>query len=174
MCRTCYCSEILQRNGENSSSNKLHKFSFSSAEQVKRKSLVLKFPKQVTKAEKKKRFGSVIHCDYLKVRGMCNLKFHECFFQLKIKCLEEELLLLHVYFLLLYRHFLLLLLLLLQKPKQTSNRRRTDPLVTLSTIFENILNEMRDQPNVSFTRPQLSEYGCSDINFFIDETGRTL
>lgn len=40
----------------------------SSAEQVKRKSLVLKFPKQVTKAEKKKRFGSVIHCDYLKVR----------------------------------------------------------------------------------------------------------
>lgn len=42
--------------------------SISSAEQVKRKSLVLKFPKQVTKAEKKKRFGSVIHCDYLKVR----------------------------------------------------------------------------------------------------------
>lgn len=140
MCRTCYCSEIRPRNGENSSSNKLHKFSFSSAEQVKRKSLVLKFPKQVTKAEKKKRFGSVIHCDYLKVRGMCNLKFHECFFQLKIKCLEEELLLFQ------------LLLLLLQKPKQTSNRRRTDPLVTLSTIFENILNEMRDQPNVSITR----------------------
>lgn len=90
MCRTCYCSEILPRNGENSSSNKLHKFSFSSAEQVKRKSLVLKFPKQVTKAEKKKRFGSVIHCDYLKVRGMCILKFHECFFQLKIKCLERS------------------------------------------------------------------------------------
>jgi hypothetical protein len=40
-------------------------------------------------------------------------------------------------------------LVLLQKPKQTSNRRRTDPLVTLSTIFEHILNEMRDLPNVN-------------------------
>lgn len=98
MCRTCYCSEILPMNGENSCTYKLHKFSFPSAEQVKRKSLVLKFPKQVTKAEKKKRFGSVIHCDYLKVRGMCN--FDACIFQLKIKFLEEELLLLHVYLLL--------------------------------------------------------------------------
>nr|XP_022324480.1 transcription initiation factor TFIID subunit 1-like isoform X2 [Crassostrea virginica] len=82
------------------------------AEQVKRKSLVLKFPKQVTKAEKKKRFGSVIHCDYLK------------------------------------------------KPKQTSNRRRTDPLVTLSTIFENILNEMRDQPN---TQPFLFPVSAKEV-----------
>lgn len=38
-----------------------------SAEQVKRKALVLKFPKQAVKAEKKRRLGSVIHCDYLKV-----------------------------------------------------------------------------------------------------------
>ncbi|XP_033742474.1 transcription initiation factor TFIID subunit 1-like [Pecten maximus] len=69
------------------------------AEQVKRKSLLLKFPKQAFKPEKKKRVGSVIHCDYLK------------------------------------------------KPKQTSNRRRTDPIVTLSTVLECVLNEMRDQPN---------------------------
>lgn len=82
------------------------------AEQVKRKSLVLKFPKQVTKAEKKKRFGSVIHCDYLK------------------------------------------------KPKQTSNRRRTDPVVTLSSIFENILNEMRDQPN---TQPFLFPVSAKEV-----------
>ncbi|KAK3100550.1 hypothetical protein FSP39_021637 [Pinctada imbricata] len=71
------------------------------AEQVKRKSLVLKFPKQAMKQEKKKKFGSVIHCDYLK------------------------------------------------KPKQTSNRRRTDPVVTMSTIFELILNEMREMPNTA-------------------------
>ncbi|XP_061189439.1 transcription initiation factor TFIID subunit 1-like isoform X1 [Saccostrea echinata] len=82
------------------------------AEQVKRKSLVLKFPKQVTKAEKKKRFGTVIHCDYLK------------------------------------------------KPKQTSNRRRTDPLVTLSTIFEHILNEMRDLPN---TQPFLFPVSAKEV-----------
>lgn len=82
------------------------------AEQVKRKSLVLKFPKQVTKAEKKKRFGSVIHCDYLK------------------------------------------------KPKQTSNRRRTDPVVTLSSIFENILNEMRDLPN---TQPFLFPVSAKEV-----------
>ena len=36
-----------------------------------------------------------------------------------------------------------------QKPNKSSNRRRTDPVVTLSTIFESILNEMRDLPNMN-------------------------
>ena len=36
-----------------------------------------------------------------------------------------------------------------QRPKQTSNRRRTDPVITMSTIYEHILNEMREMPNVS-------------------------
>ncbi|XP_029644075.1 transcription initiation factor TFIID subunit 1 isoform X1 [Octopus sinensis] len=69
------------------------------ADQMRRKSLLLKFPKQAVETKKKRRTGSVVHCDYLK------------------------------------------------KPKQSSNRRRTDPLVTLSSIFESILNEMRDLPN---------------------------
>ncbi|KAH3836111.1 hypothetical protein DPMN_109481, partial [Dreissena polymorpha] len=69
------------------------------AEQIKRKSLVLKFPKQAMENKKRKKAGSTIHCDYLK------------------------------------------------KPRQSSNRRRTDPVVTMSTIFEQVLNEMRDMPN---------------------------
>lgn len=69
------------------------------ADQMRRKSLLLKFPKQAVEAKKKRRTGTVVHCDYLK------------------------------------------------KPKQSSNRRRTDPLVTLSSIFELIVNEMRDLPN---------------------------
>lgn len=38
-----------------------------SAEQIKRKSLVLKFPKQAMEAKKRKKAGTTIHCDYLKV-----------------------------------------------------------------------------------------------------------
>ena len=38
---------------------------------------------------------------------------------------------------------------LLQKPRQSSHRRRADPVVTMSSIFEQVLNEMRDMPNVS-------------------------
>ncbi|KAK2151093.1 hypothetical protein LSH36_376g04026 [Paralvinella palmiformis] len=73
---------------------------------VKRKSLVLKFPKMVAEKQKRRRVGTVVHCDYLK------------------------------------------------KPKKSSNRRRTDPVVTLSTIFENILNEMREIPNaIPFLTP---------------------
>ncbi|GFO30868.1 transcription initiation factor tfiid subunit [Plakobranchus ocellatus] len=36
----------------------------------------------------------------------------------------------------------------LKKPKQSSNRRRTDPLVTLSSILETILNELRNMPDI--------------------------
>lgn len=38
-----------------------------SADEVRRKSLVLKFPKQQLPAKKKRRVGSAIHCDYLNV-----------------------------------------------------------------------------------------------------------
>ncbi|KAI8483835.1 Transcription initiation factor TFIID subunit 1 [Branchiostoma belcheri] len=36
---------------------------------------------------------------------------------------------------------------LVDQPKKSANRRRTDPVVTLSSILENFLNEMRDLPN---------------------------
>ncbi|XP_064607804.1 transcription initiation factor TFIID subunit 1-like isoform X1 [Liolophura sinensis] len=68
-------------------------------EMIRRQSLVLKFPKQAMETKRRRRAGTVIHCDYLK------------------------------------------------RPSQSSNRRRTDPVVTLSSIFEGILNEMRDLPN---------------------------
>lgn len=38
-----------------------------SADEVRRKSLVLKFPKQQLPAKKKRRVGSAVHCDYLNV-----------------------------------------------------------------------------------------------------------
>ncbi|XP_023310146.1 transcription initiation factor TFIID subunit 1 isoform X2 [Anoplophora glabripennis] len=71
------------------------------AEEIKRKSLMLKVPKDVLGSGKKRRRGvSDLHCDYLK------------------------------------------------KHNRPANRRRTDPVVVLSTILENILNEMRDMPDV--------------------------
>ena len=85
-------------------------------EEVKRRSLVLKFPKvaaaaAAAAAKKKRRVGgigstSMSQFDYLK------------------------------------------------KPTKVANRRRADPVVTLSTILETILNEMRDMPNVQlFLQP---------------------
>lgn len=38
-----------------------------SADEVRRKSLVLKFPKQHLPPKKKRRVGSAVHCDYLNV-----------------------------------------------------------------------------------------------------------
>lgn len=38
-----------------------------SADEVRRKSLVLKFPKQQLPQKKKRRVGSAVHCDYLNV-----------------------------------------------------------------------------------------------------------
>lgn len=40
---------------------------FNSADEVRRKSLVLKFPKQQLPQKKKRRVGSAAHCDYLNV-----------------------------------------------------------------------------------------------------------
>uniref|UniRef100_A0A672JP04 Transcription initiation factor TFIID subunit n=1 Tax=Salarias fasciatus TaxID=181472 RepID=A0A672JP04_SALFA len=41
-----------------------------SADEVRRKSLVLKFPKQQLPPKKKRRVGSAVHCDYLNVRTL--------------------------------------------------------------------------------------------------------
>lgn len=38
-----------------------------SADEVRRKSLVLKFPKQQLPPKKKRRVGTTVHCDYLNV-----------------------------------------------------------------------------------------------------------
>ncbi|XP_048838962.1 transcription initiation factor TFIID subunit 1 isoform X2 [Brienomyrus brachyistius] len=70
-----------------------------SADEVRRKSLVLKFPKQQLPPKKKRRVGTTVHCDYL------------------------------------------------NRPHKSIHRRRTDPMVTLSSILEGIINDMRDIPN---------------------------
>ncbi|XP_026540133.1 transcription initiation factor TFIID subunit 1 isoform X1 [Notechis scutatus] len=70
-----------------------------SADEVRRKSLVLKFPKQQLPPKKKRRVGTTVHCDYL------------------------------------------------NRPHKSIHRRRTDPMVTLSSVLESIINEMRDLPN---------------------------
>ncbi|KAJ4929698.1 hypothetical protein JOQ06_018720 [Pogonophryne albipinna] len=70
-----------------------------SADEVRRKSLVLKFPKQHLPQKKKRRVGNAVHCDYL------------------------------------------------NKPHKAIHRRRTDPMVTLSSVLESVINDMRDHPN---------------------------
>lgn len=67
---------------------------------MKRRTLLLKVPKEAMNSRKRRRGNSDLHCDYLK------------------------------------RH------------NRPANRRRTDPVVVLSTILENILNELRDMPDV--------------------------
>lgn len=68
-------------------------------EDVKRRTLLLKVPKDAV-GRKRRRVGSDIHCDYLK------------------------------------------------KHNKPVNRQRTDPVVVMSSILEQILNEMRDMPDV--------------------------
>ncbi|KYM76533.1 Transcription initiation factor TFIID subunit 1 [Atta colombica] len=70
------------------------------AEEVKRRTLLLKVPKEAVNSKKRRKPPTDDHCDYLK------------------------------------RH---------QRPV---NRRRTDPVVVMSTMLESILNEMRDLPDV--------------------------
>ncbi|XP_059489774.1 transcription initiation factor TFIID subunit 1 isoform X2 [Neocloeon triangulifer] len=72
---------------------------FKHVEEIKRQTLRLRVPKDAVN-RKRRRAGTVIHCDYLKK---------------------------------------------MQKP---ANRRRIDPVITLSTLLEVILNEMRDLPDV--------------------------
>lgn len=69
------------------------------AEEIKRRALLLKVPKEAMNARKKRK-SSDVHCDYLK------------------------------------------------RQQRPANRRRTDPVVVLSTTLESILNEMRDLPDV--------------------------
>ncbi|GAB0087540.1 Transcription initiation factor TFIID subunit [Sergentomyia squamirostris] len=68
-------------------------------EDVKRRTLLLKVPKDAV-GRRKRRAGIDMHCDYL------------------------------------------------QRHNKTANRRRTDPVVVLSSILEQILNDMRDLPDV--------------------------
>ncbi|KAK0086570.1 hypothetical protein PV325_002974 [Microctonus aethiopoides] len=82
------------------------------AEEMKRRTLLLKVPKDAVGAKKRRRATGDDHCDYLK------------------------------------RH---------QKP---ANRRRTDPVVVMSTILESILNEMRDLPDV---QPFLFPVNAKDV-----------
>lgn len=49
------------------STNSLNILFLFSADEVRRKSLVLKFPKQQLPPKKKRRVGSAVHCDYLNV-----------------------------------------------------------------------------------------------------------
>ncbi|KYN01312.1 Transcription initiation factor TFIID subunit 1 [Cyphomyrmex costatus] len=70
------------------------------AEEMKRRTLLLKVPKEAVNSKKRRKLHTDDHCDYLK------------------------------------RH---------QRPV---NRRRTDPVVVMSTMLESILNEMRDLPDV--------------------------
>uniref|UniRef100_A0A4W3II82 Transcription initiation factor TFIID subunit n=1 Tax=Callorhinchus milii TaxID=7868 RepID=A0A4W3II82_CALMI len=70
-----------------------------SADEVRRKSLVLKFPKQQLPPKRRRRVGTTVHCDYL------------------------------------------------NRPHKSIHRRRTDPMVTLSSILEGIINDMRDLAN---------------------------
>uniref|UniRef100_A0A146L8G5 Transcription initiation factor TFIID subunit 1 n=5 Tax=Lygus hesperus TaxID=30085 RepID=A0A146L8G5_LYGHE len=69
------------------------------AEEIKRRALVLKVPRDAMKNKKRKQ-PNELHCDYLK------------------------------------------------RQQRPANRRRTDPVVVLSTLLESILNEMRDLPDV--------------------------
>uniref|UniRef100_A0A1B6CHJ8 Bromo domain-containing protein n=2 Tax=Clastoptera arizonana TaxID=38151 RepID=A0A1B6CHJ8_9HEMI len=70
------------------------------AEEIKRRSLLLKVPKDAVNSRKRRKPPNELHCDYLK------------------------------------------------RQQRPANRRRTDPVVVLSTILESILNEMRDLPDV--------------------------
>lgn len=81
-------------------------------EDVKRRTLLLKVPKEAVKG-KRRRVGTDIHCDYLK------------------------------------------------KHNKPANRRCTDPVVALSSILEQILNELRDMPDVQpFLFPVNAKVKC--------------
>lgn len=67
---------------------------------MKRRTLLLKVPKEAVSSKKRRRATGDDHCDYLK------------------------------------------------RQQRPANRRRTDPVVVMSTMLESILNEMRDLPDV--------------------------
>ena len=56
----------------------------------------------------------------------------------------------------------------LKRHQKPANRRRTDPVVVLSSILENILNEMRDLPNTGqFLFPVSSKVKIFYLNIFL-------
>lgn len=96
-------------------------FLFQHAEEIKRRTLLLKVPKDAVNSKKRRKPPMDDHCDYLK------------------------------------RH---------QRP---ANRRRTDPVVVMSTILESILNEMRDLPDVQpFLFPVIAKV-CDISRLFKDK-----
>ncbi|CAG2104510.1 unnamed protein product [Medioppia subpectinata] len=91
-------------------------------EDVKSKALKLKIPKQALAMKRRRRAGTVDHCDYL------------------------------------------------QKPDyKSANRRRTDPLVTLSGILEEVLNEMRDLPDTTLFHTPVNPKTVPDYHKLIKE-----
>lgn len=60
-------------------------FSYS-ADEVRRKSLVLKFPKQQLPPKKKRRVGNAVHCDYLNVSNVLQLVLE--YFELRVSLVD--------------------------------------------------------------------------------------
>lgn len=107
---------------------------YHSADEVRRKSLVLKFPKQQLPPKKKRRVGSAVHCDYLNVSNNGFTVCSNIFFSPYVRLIS------------------ITFILHSQKPHKSIHRRRTDPMVTLSSVLESIINDMRDHPNVRSSR----------------------
>jgi transcription initiation factor TFIID subunit 1 len=99
-----YCENLVYQHKLNflitGNTYKLFTLCSQHAEEMKRRTLLLKVPKDAFNSRKKRRAVNEMHCDYLK------------------------------------------------RQQRPANRRRTDPVVVLSTILESILNEMRDLPDV--------------------------
>ncbi|KAK1787981.1 hypothetical protein P4O66_015952 [Electrophorus voltai] len=144
-----------------------------SADEVRRKSLVLKFPKQQLPAKKKRRVGSTIHCDYLNVTpytvttsttihcdylNVCvwlcgtihcdylNSTIH-CDYLNASVCVCSTL---HCDYFNVSPYTVTTSTIhcdYLNRPHKSIHRRRTDPMVTLSSVLESIINDMRDHPN---------------------------
>lgn len=89
-------------------------------DELKSKALKLKIPKEALAMKRRRRAGTVDHCDYL------------------------------------------------QKPDyKSANRRRTDPLVTLCSIFEEVLNEIRDLPDTTLFHLPVNSKLVPDYNTVI-------
>ena len=84
---------------------------------MKKRTLLLKVPKDAMNSKKRKRISADDHCDYLK------------------------------------------------RQQRPANRRRTDPVVVLSTQLEKILNEMRDLEGVQpFMFPVSAKVNLKNTN----------
>lgn len=76
-----------------------------SADEVRRKSLVLKFPKQQLPAKKKRRVGSAVHCDYLNVStSLYRLLPYNIMMMMMIKTLQIKVLYIYSYITHIHKH----------------------------------------------------------------------